>query len=210
MSELSDAIFDLIVAGTYRPGEKLNESELAERFGVSRTPVREALKTLGSRGVISMERHKGARVVDYSADAVESMYAARSMIEPYAARLAAMAMDDDDVAALRQLADDMYAKVTAEPNMAEIAALNNAFHTAIVARCPNPSVAEMTLGLLKPLVASRTFRGYSESQLMRSASHHLEIVDAIAHRDPEWVESIMRAHIRSGYHSAVATMSCPH
>lgn len=204
MSELSDAIFDLIVAGTYRPGEKLNEIELAERFGVSRTPVREALKTLSSSGVIAIERHKGARVVDYSPESVEAMYSARSMMEPYAARLASEHMTDDDVAALRRLADDMYVKVTEDPNLAEIAALNNAFHSAIVSHCPNPRVAEMTLGMLKPLVASRTFRVYTQSQLLRSAHHHLEIVDAMEHRDPDWVESIMRAHIRSGYHSAVA------
>ena len=203
MSELSDAIFDLIVAGTYRPGEKLNEIELAERFGVSRTPVREALKTLGSSGVIAMERHKGARVVDYSQDSIEAMYSARSMMEPYAARLASENMSEDDIAALRQLADDMYAKVIEDPNIAEIAALNNAFHTAILARCPNARVAEMTTSMLKPLVASRTFRSYTDSQLMRSALHHIEIVDAIANHDPEWVESIMRAHIRSGYHSVV-------
>jgi DNA-binding GntR family transcriptional regulator len=203
MSELSDAIFDLIVAGTFRPGEKLNEIELAERFGVSRTPVREALKSLVSTGVISIERNKGARVVDNSQDSVEAMYSARSMMEPYAARLASENMSDDDIAALRQLADDMYAKVTADPNLAEIAALNNAFHSAILAKCPNSRIAEMTMSMLKPLVASRTFRVYSESQLMRSALHHLEIVDAIAHRDPEWVESIMRAHIRAGYHSAI-------
>lgn len=204
MSELSDAIFDLIVAGTYRPGEKLNEIELAERFGVSRTPVREALKTLSSSGVIAIERNKGARVIDYSPESIEAMYSARSMMEPYAARLASEHMTDDDIAGLRRLADDMYAKVTDDPNLAEIAVLNNAFHSAIVSHCPNPRVAEMTLGMLKPLVASRTFRVYTELQLMRSARHHLEIVDAMEHRDPDWVEAIMRAHIRSGYHSAVA------
>lgn len=207
MSKLSDAIFDLIVAGTYRPGEKLNEIELAERFGVSRTPVREALKTLGSSGVISIERNKGARVVDYSQDSIEAMYSARSMMEPYAARLASTNMSDDDIVELLKLADDMYSRVTHAPNIAEIAALNNAFHSAILARCPNSRVAEMTMGMLKPLVASRTFRGYTDSQLMRSALHHLEIVDAIANRDPEWVESIMRAHIRAGYHSVTAGTS---
>ncbi|STZ60327.1 GntR family transcriptional regulator [Mycolicibacterium tokaiense] len=203
LSELSDAIFDLIVLGTYQPGEKLNELELAERFGVSRTPVREALQTLSSSGVIAIERHKGARVVDYSQDSIESMYSARSMMEPYAARLASEVMGDGDIAALRRLAEDMYAKVTQDPSIPEIAALNNAFHTSILAHCPNSRVAEMTTSMLKPLVASRTFRGYSDSQLLRSALHHLEIVDAIAHHDPEWVESIMRAHIRAGYHSVL-------
>ncbi|OWY80116.1 MULTISPECIES: GntR family transcriptional regulator [Rhodococcus] len=204
MSELSNAIFDLIVAGTFRPGEKLNEIELAERFGVSRTPVREALKTLASSGVITIERNKGARVVDHSPDSVEAMYAARSVMEPYAAKLASETMSDEDIAELRRLAEDMYAKVSDDPNLAEIAALNNAFHSAIVSKCPNTRVAEMTMSMLKPLVASRTFRVYTEAQLMRSALHHLEIVDAMAHRDPEWVEAIMRAHIRSGYHSAIA------
>lgn len=202
MSALSDAIFDLIVAGTYKPGEKLNEMELADRFRVSRTPVREALKTLGSRGVISIERNKGARVVDYSQESIEEMYSARSMMEPYAAKLAAEVIGDNDIDHLRDLAEEMHSKVLHGPNIAEISALNNAFHSAIIAVCPNSRVAEMTLGMLKPLVASRTFRGYTESQLVRSSHHHLEIVDAFAHRDPHWVESVMRAHIRFGYHSA--------
>ncbi|WP_037158543.1 GntR family transcriptional regulator [Rhodococcoides fascians] len=203
MSELSKAIFDLIISGQYQPGEKLREIELAERFGVSRTPVREALKALASSGVITIELNKGARVVEYSQDSVEMMYSARSMMEPHAARLASENMSDDDVAQLRTLADDMYSEVVGDSNFAAIAVLNNAFHSAILERCPNARIAEMTSSMLKPVVASRTFRSYSGPQLMRSALHHLEIVDAIEARDPEWVESIMRAHIRSGYHSAV-------
>ncbi|AWT52191.1 GntR family transcriptional regulator [Mycolicibacterium smegmatis] len=207
MSELSDAIFELIVAGDYKPGEKLSENELAERFGVSRTPVREALKTLGASGIISIERHKGARVVEYSTEAVEALYAARAMMEPYAARLASENMSDDDILALRQLAEDMYAKVTEDPSIAEIALLNNAFHSTILSHCPNSRVAEMTASMLKPVVSSLTFRKFAHSQLIRSALHHIEIVDAIAYRDPEWVESIMRAHIRAGYHSAVTELA---
>lgn len=209
MSELSNAIFDLIIAGTYRPGEKLREVELAERFGVSRTPVREALKSLASSGVVSVELNKGARVADYSQTSIESMYSARSMMEPYAARLASENMSDDDIAGLRRLADEMYAQVVDNPVLAEVAVLNNAFHAAILDRCPNTRIAEMTSSMLKPVVASRTFRSYSDSQLMRSALHHLEIVDAITARDPDWVESIMRAHIRSGYHSAVTVPALP-
>ena len=111
MPELSEAILELIVAGVYEPGEKLNEVELAGRLGVSRTPVRDALKALATTGVVTVERHKGARVAVYSPEFVEANYSARTLLEPHAARLAMDHLDADDLAELRRLAHDMHARV---------------------------------------------------------------------------------------------------
>ncbi|MGV8872017.1 MAG: GntR family transcriptional regulator [Rhodococcus sp. (in: high G+C Gram-positive bacteria)] len=204
MPELDDAIFDLILSGTYAPGEKLNETELAARFGVSRTPVREALKSLASTGVVSVEKNKGARVTEYSRESVAAMYSARSLLEPYAARLATPFFVGDALERLRGLAEEMHAQVLDARNAVEIAATNNAFHEAVLSKCPNAKVVEMVMGMFKPIVVSRNFRDYTREELLRSAMHHLEIVDAMSHQDPDWVEAIMRAHIRHGYNRAIA------
>ena len=209
VSTLSDAIFGLIVSGEYVSGEKLNEVELADRMGVSRTPIREALKTLANTGVVVIEKNKGARVSEFSPESVMATYSTRSLLEPCAARLATEHLTDEDLAALRESAEAMFDMVTGEGDLASIAASNNEFHASILSKCPNARMAEISLGMLKPLVASRTFRGYSSVELERSARHHLEIVDALEHRDGEWVEAIMRAHIRAGYHSALKMQTGP-
>lgn len=203
MSEIGDKIFDLFVAGHYGPGEKLNEAELAARLGVSRTPIREALVTLAGTGVVTIEKNKGARVSEYTRDSVEAIYAARSLLEPEAAKLATGHVTQSDLAELREMAQRMHDKILDSADLSEIAVLNNAFHTAILLRCPNGRMADMAIGMLKPVVAARTFRGYTPAELIRSASHHLEIVDALESGDGEWVEAIMRAHIRAGCHSAL-------
>ena len=200
MSDLSDAIFSLIMEGVYAPGEKLSEWEVANRFGVSRTPVRQALTELASTGVISLERNKGARVSEHSEESITAMYTARSLLEPYAARLATDHLTEDDLAELRANAERSYSCAVDGSDLVEIAALHNTFHAIILSRCPNERFAQMASGMLQPLVAAQTFRRYSESGLRRRALHHLEIVDALTLRDHEWVESIMRAHLRSGYH----------
>jgi DNA-binding GntR family transcriptional regulator len=200
MSEMSDAIFGLIVEGVYAPGEKLSEWEVAQRFGTSRTPVRQALTELASTGVISLEKNKGARVSEQSEESITAMYTARSLLEPYAARLATDYLTEDDLAELQMNAERSYSGAVNGQDLIEIASLHNKFHAIILSRCPNKRFAEITSGMLQPLVAAQTFRRYSESALRRRALHHLEIVDALTLRDHDWVESIMRAHLRSGYH----------
>lgn len=203
LSDLSDKIFDLLIGGHYSPGEKLNETELAGRLGVSRTPIREALVALATTGVVVVEKNKGARVSEYTKESVEAIYAARSLLEPEAAKLATEHMSDNDLAMLRTKAQRMQDKIVEADALPEIAKLNNEFHTAILSKCPNRRLADMAISMLKPVVASRTFRKYTPTELARSAAHHLEIVDALESKDSEWVEAIVRAHIRAGCHSAL-------
>ncbi len=204
VSELSDKILDLLVSGLYSPGEKLNEAELAGRLGVSRTPVREALLTLATTGVVTVEKNKGARVTEFTRETVEAIYSSRSLLEPHAAKLATGHFSVEELAELRRTAQRMHDIVVEAEDLPEIARLNNAFHTAVLSKCPNARMAEMAIALLKPLVAARTFRKYNAKEISRSAAHHLEIVDALECEDAEWVEAIMRAHIRAGCHSATA------
>ncbi|KJV03308.1 putative GntR family transcriptional regulator [Rhodococcus sp. PML026] len=204
VSELSDKILDLLISGLYSPGEKLNEAELARRLGVSRTPVREALVTLSTTGVVTVEKNKGARVTEFTRETIEAIYSSRSLLEPHAAKLATGCFSVEELAALRRTAQRMQDIVVEGTDLSEVASLNNTFHTAILLKCPNARMSEMAIALLKPLVAARTFRKYSATEISRSAAHHLEIVDALQYEDEEWVEAIMRAHIRAGCHSAVA------
>ena len=204
MTDLDDAIFDLILTETYRPGQKLNELELAARFGVSRTPIRDALRRLASSGVVTVEHNKGARVTQYSREDVAALYSARALMESHAARLAAATVDDDAVDALRRSAEDMHEKVLASASVADIAAANNEFHALVLSHCPNARLRDLVGSLVKPIVVSRNFRNYTPDEMRRSAMHHLDIVDALSRRDEDWVEAAMRSHIRFGYHRAIA------
>src|SRR5690349_6633325 len=111
--KILETIRDAIMSGALKPGEKVAEPELAERFGISRTPIREAFRQLESEGYLTVIPRKGAVVVSFSPKEVEEFYAIKSILEGYAARRACINLTAREVdklktinEKLRQLADD--------------------------------------------------------------------------------------------------------
>src|SRR3954447_22937229 len=92
-----ETIRDAILTGTLRPGEKVAEPELAERFGISRTPIREAFRQLESEGYLTVIPRKGAVVVSFSEKDIEEFYAIKSILEGYAAKRACDKMTDREI-----------------------------------------------------------------------------------------------------------------
>lgn len=196
----------LIASGDVAPGSWLREAALAERLGVSRTPVREALNRLAAEGIVEISRNKGAQVVSFTPEDVAGLYDVRAGFEPHAALLAVPRLSDDDVERLAGLNTAMEA-AAAEGDLRTLGALNNEFHGVFVERCGNRHFAVALQTLMRPAVVAHTFGKYSPEALHRSMHHHAELVAAARARDGEWAEAVMRTHILAARNAAGARPS---
>jgi DNA-binding GntR family transcriptional regulator len=132
----ADWIAAHIISGDIKPGEKLTETSLAERMGISRSPVREALQALSRDGLITVEPRRGARVNRLNAQDAADLYACRLLIEPPCIALAAEALTDATAAELEKTFQRMAAAVAAHDSMEYVDALKH-YNWTILAACPN-------------------------------------------------------------------------
>ncbi|WP_312179758.1 GntR family transcriptional regulator [Arthrobacter sp.] len=193
----------LITSGALGPGTRLREAALAERLGVSRTPVREALNRLAAEGLVEISRNKGAQVVSFSPEDVAGLYDVRAGFEPHAALLAVPRLSRDDVERLAELNSQME-DAAAAGNLQALGALNSEFHGIFVDRCGNRHFAIALQTLMRPAVVAHTFGKYSPEALRRSMLHHAELVAAARAGDGEWAEAVMRTHILAARNAASA------
>jgi len=201
------ALRDAILTGELAPKEKLTEVMLAERLGLSRTPVRDAIRRLIMEGFLSRVRGEGLRVIGLQPDEVEQIFQIRLMLEPFAARRAARFATPAQIAELRALADEMHA-ISPPANAEERKRLperNARFHNLIMEAAQSPRLSTMLAATVNTGLVLRTFRMYAPRDVVRSAQHHVEIADAIAAHAPEWAASVMTSHL----HAAAAVAMRP-
>jgi DNA-binding GntR family transcriptional regulator len=183
--------------------QPLREEELAALCGVSRTPVREALRRLEAEYLI--RRTEGARsfVADWSHDDIAEMFALRAILEGHAAaraatRIAAAALDQ-----LAALNDDIEAAIPAGDTDRFLAA-NRQFHAIVLDAAQSPRLAAMLGALVEQPVVRLTARHYGSAEFRRSHAEHAALVEAFRARDAQWAESTMTGHIRRAFHAFAA------
>jgi DNA-binding GntR family transcriptional regulator len=189
-----------ILAGRYGFGERLGEIEIAAELGLSRTPVREALRRLGSEGLVEVLPNRGCRVRIWTAQDLDETYELRALLEGLAARRAAARMTAATVVELDELATRM---LTADPGRGrrpaadfdELAALNGRFHALITTTAGSAQLASTLAPLVQLPLVMRTYHRYTPAALARSHAHHRELVDALRAGDGGWAESVMRSHV---------------
>jgi DNA-binding GntR family transcriptional regulator len=192
-------IREKILAGELSGGLRLREDDLATMIGVSRTPIREALRSLVAEGLLRYERNRGVSVESWTLKDLEEVYELRSMLEPYAASLAAKS-GELDIMNLKRLADEMDEAVAQpRPDVALITEINNQFHNAIAVGSANQRLQMLLNSIVQVPTVRRTFALYAPDDLKRSAAHHREIYEALRSGDSVWAESVMRAHMRLGW-----------
>ena len=185
-----DAVKHSILIGELRPGQALVETELAERLGVSKTPVREALKTLAGSGLVTMSPYRGAAVREVDRELARCVYDMRLLLEPVAAgRTATVARGDWAQAAhALDLADR--AVDAAARSMA-----NRAFHRALYAGCGNPLLVE-SLDELRDQTALVSSAAWArQPSWQQEAQEHRAILRAAQDGDADLVRRLMRGHI---------------
>jgi DNA-binding GntR family transcriptional regulator len=193
------ALREQILGGEVPPGARLGEVELAERLGVSRTPVREALSRLAAEGLVEITPNRGARVATWTVAELEGVFDLRSSLEPQLTAHAVPRATEADLDELDLLAHHMVEVGTPGPrqDLDALVPLNRAFHDRLVALADHPSLAGALAGAIHPPIVLRNFHTYDEASLRRSLAHHVEIVAALRARDPEWARAVMAAHIRN-------------
>jgi DNA-binding GntR family transcriptional regulator len=184
---------ELILGGEFHPGARLAEAELAERLGVSRTPVREALGRLAAEGLVELVPNRGARVATWTRTELEGVFELRALLEPQLTGLAVPRASAADADAL----DDLAHRMLAERDLDALVPLNRAFHDHLVALADHPALAAALATAVRAPIVLRNFHAYDPASLQRSLAHHVEIVAALRAGDPAWASAVMTAHIRN-------------
>lgn len=208
------AVRQAILDGRFAAGTRVTEHEAAALAGVSRTPVREALRRLQSEGLLQFVPNHGTVVPRWSEAEIDDIFELRAMLEAYAVERATRRATDEDIARLRALAEAQVAAAQedGEHQLREVARLNSLFHEALQQVAASERLQRMLVALIEVPLVAQTFRKYSAEQLVRSSQHHLEIVLAMEAGDAAGAASIMRAHVlgaRTAFYRAVGREAAP-
>lgn len=191
---LREAIEEMIAVGSLVPGQHLDETELAARFGVSRTPIREALIQLSSAGLIVMRPRRGAVVAQVGPQQLVEMFEVMAELEAMCGRLAARRMTDSEHTALRALHEACNAaREAADPNAYFYR--NEAFHDAIYVGSHNQFLIEQARALHRRLRPYRRLQLRVRDRIRTSFSEHDDVVRAILEGDGERTAVLLREHI---------------
>ena len=191
---LRDAIAQEIAMGTIQPGQHLDEVALAGRFGVSRTPIREALMQLGTMGLVEMRPHRGAFVKRIGIAELVEMIEVMAELEGMCARLAARRMSAAEIDALEQIHLDCAAAAdSGDPDAYYYE--NERFHRALYAGCHNGFLTEEAGRLHERTKVYRRLQLRVRGRVENSFSEHEAVVEAIRAGNPECAEKAARDHV---------------
>lgn len=193
---IRDELHAAILSGTLKPGERLRAEALAQRFGTSRTPIREALLVLEAEGLVEVEPHRGAIVREFDVDDLRELYELRAVIEPVAAARAARRIRDPALARLRELCDLAEAHGGDEPAAIErLIRLNEEFHAVILEAAGSARLSQAMRAVAGiPRVFCTVF-WRTEARREQSLFCQRQLVAALEGRHPALAEAVMRMHI---------------
>jgi DNA-binding GntR family transcriptional regulator len=199
--EVADQLRVRIFAHDLAPGAWIDEQSLAKEFGISRTPLREAIKVLAAEGLITMKLRRGAYVTEVNRGDLEQIFTILSLLEGEAAKEAASKAKEKDLNDL----DDMHLrleKAAADRNLDQFFEINVRFHERIIAIANNPWMTSVIADLRKVLKLQRKDSLSRSGRLQSSLSEHREILKALLKRDPIAAEKAMRTHLARGLEAA--------
>jgi DNA-binding GntR family transcriptional regulator len=192
--ELRLQLADEIVRGALAPGAPLDETDIAKRFSVSRTPVREALRQLAASGLVDARAHRGAVVARPSIDRLTGMFEAMAELEAICASLAAERMSATERHGLEAIHEELRV-LSYTGNPERFHEVNERFHNAIYAGSQNGYIAEMTLATRVRVQPFRRAQFRNLGRLAKSHAEHDRVVVAIMRGDKTGAAAAMRAHI---------------
>lgn len=190
-----------ILRGHYEPGTQLKEEPLAGEFGISRTPLRSALRRLVEDGLATADAGQGIRVAEWSEPDIEETFQLRMLLEPYAASLAAVrgggALAGELRASNEAMADAI--RIGGPESVARIQDANRSFHRALLAHCGSPRLRAMLETMIDMPIIVRSFDLYTAHDLEQSRHQHDDLVLAVEARDGELARQVMQMHMRTSY-----------
>jgi DNA-binding GntR family transcriptional regulator len=193
---IAAALEEEVLRGDLGGGARLDEATLAQRFGVSRTPIREALQIVVARGLGTRQPYKGVIVSEVSAERIAQLFEAMGELEALCGRFAAERMTMAERTALLSQHQDMAAHVKAGAADAYEAA-NTAFHQMIYRGSHNADLVEMAEAMRTKLAPFRRSQLSERERMARSDAEHARIVEAVMERDGAEAERALRRHLVS-------------
>jgi DNA-binding GntR family transcriptional regulator len=200
---VADSLRRAILEGVFTPGERLVERQIAEKFQISKTPVREALQELKRRGLVTSRTHRGTEVRVVDAQMVRDIYQVRMALEPEAIRWAVPAHDEASCAAMRGLLQRA-ADSGQSGDLVELIFVNRELHTMLLAPCPNQMLKDM-IEELSDQVALIAVSGWrTRPSWVTEGEQHTRIVEAVEQGDADGAAALLRAHIEQSLVQAAA------
>ena len=189
---------DMIIEGQLEPGTRLHEGQLGEQLGVSRTPLREAIKYLASEGLVELVPSRGAVVKRFSAADVKDMLTVLRSLEELAGKLACELATDEEIAEVRALHDEMIGRYKQSDRL-QYYKLNQQIHLAIVRLAKNPTLADIHQMLQTRLKRIR-FVGHEGAEKWAAAvSEHEEMIAALEARNAERLSEVLGRHLTKAW-----------
>ena len=189
-----DHIRNFIVEGVLSPGAKLNEREICETLGISRTPLREALKVLASEGLITIEPNKGASVFQLSEAEIREMFEMMGGVEAFSGELACERITPAELTAIKGLHYEMLA-CRAKNDLPGYYRCNQLIHDHINEAARNTILQQTYVSLNRRLKAFRFRSNFNVPKWDRAVQEHEEMIKALEARDGARLAAIMRAHL---------------
>lgn len=186
-------IKDSIVSGRLKPGEKIPEQEIAENFGISRTPIREAFRQLESEGFISVTPRKGAVVSPITDKDVQEFYAIKSLLEGYAAHSACHKFTAKEIKRLESLNQHML-RCADKNDVKGFFKLDNQFHDIFLKSCGNTKLYYLIHQIVQQFERFRVTALNLPGRMQSSVKQHDEIIDAFRDRDEQRVRALVKAN----------------
>lgn len=191
-----------LIGGHYPPGAQLKEEPIARELGLSRTPVRTALKRLVEDGLATADAGQGVHVAKWTEWDIEETFQLRMLLEPYAASLAATRGGAELVARLRDSNAQMEAAIRlgGETSIARVQEANRAFHHALLDAAGSPRLRAVLDTMIDMPIIVRSFYLYAPEELLQSLHHHQDLTLAVQAADGELARQVMQLHLRMSYH----------
>ena len=185
-----------ILEGRYKPGDRLNESQIARELNISRIPVREALSQLQEQGLVQNRERRGMFVTDIGPEAVLQISSLRIILETEALKLAQKHMTPEVLKTLDQLVDKMDIW---DGTLLEAAALDLEFHRTLWRVSGNPYLERALNAVMVPLFAHKTLEHVTRDVRRWRMSHHRILLDAVAGRSGDDPQTVLLTHMRMAY-----------
>jgi len=204
-AELVDRLRDMIHDGTLSPGAKVPERALCEHFGVSRTPLREALKVLAAEALIKLTPNRGASVAALTLADLEEVFPVMACLEALSGELACERITDEEIDEIRALHEEMVEHYRRR-DLTPYFKLNQKIHALMLKAADNPTLEAMHRSLSGRIVRARYLANMSKKRWAEAVAEHGEILEALAARDAKRLSRLLREHVMHKFETVRETM----
>jgi DNA-binding GntR family transcriptional regulator len=193
--EIANNLRELIISGELQEGDKIKEDELCSSMGISKTPLREALRVLSVEGLIKLVPNRGSFVSTPTFEEIREMFDVMSVLEGICARAAAEKMSAKDLAALEKLHDRLENNFKRRAQR-EYIRINNQFHSFVQELAGNRTLNQIVNGLRQKILIYRYQSLNLPERFEQSIQEHRDLIEAFRKKDPKKVETLMRRHLK--------------